>query len=193
MSGGKCIQIIKGLFLFKILFSKGFFHKMRENPKAILLPRSSHPVRDSYLLIARPEGCWPLELGVVKHGAHGSISKFVNAYLSTQVHLEGKIWQESATFHAIKEHHIQNVICSAMIVILALKNQLFDNTGKVWRPIFQQSEVWNCEKIISVKQLYVFYSDELKNAYYANTNKFFLYLKSKKMIFLDFWQNRMKL
>ena len=91
MSGVKCIQIIKGLFLFKILFSKGFFHKMRENPKAILLPRSSHPVRDSYLLIARPEGCWPLELGVVKHGAHGSISKFVNAYLSTQVHLEGKI------------------------------------------------------------------------------------------------------
>ena len=30
----------------------------------------------------------------------------------------------------------------------------------------------------------VFYSDELKNAYYTNTNKFYLYLKSKKMIFL---------
>ena len=35
---------------------------------AILLPRSRHPVRDSYLLIARLEGCWQLELGVVKHG-----------------------------------------------------------------------------------------------------------------------------
>ena len=43
------------------------------------------------------------------------------------------------------------------------------------------------KKIMFVQQLYV--SDELKNAYYTNTNKFYLYLKSKKMIFLDFWQN----
>ena len=77
------MQIIKGFFIFKVLYLKGFFHKMRENPKATLLPRSSHPVRDSYLLIARPEECWPLELG--------SISKFVKAYLSNQIHLEGKI------------------------------------------------------------------------------------------------------
>ena len=33
---------------------------MREDPKAILLPRSSNPTRDSYLLVARPEGCCPL-------------------------------------------------------------------------------------------------------------------------------------
>ena len=60
ISVGKCIQIIRGFFLLKILFSKGFFHKMREKPrekpKGISLPRSGHPARDSYLLVARPEG-----------------------------------------------------------------------------------------------------------------------------------------
>ena len=117
--------------------------------------------------------CWGGSRSWKNFWATRSILKFVNAYLSTQIHLEGKIWQGSATSHAIKEHHIQNVICSAMIVILALKNQLFDNTSKVWRPIFQQSEVWNCEEIIFVQQLHVFYSDELKNAYYTNTNNFF--------------------
>ena len=49
------------------------------------------------------------------------------------------------------------------------------------------------KKKIFVQQLQVFYSDELKNAYYTNTNKFYLYLRSKKMIFLDFWQKRTKL
>ena len=43
---------------------------MREKSEAILLPRSSHPTRDSYLLIARPEGCWPLELGMIKQTQH---------------------------------------------------------------------------------------------------------------------------
>ena len=119
---------------------------MWKKPKAIVLPRSSHPTRDSYLLI--------------------------NAYLSNQIYQEGKISQGKI--------HIQNVICPAVIMILALKNQLFDNTGKVWRPIFQQSEVWNSEKIIFVQQLHVFYSDELKNAYYTNTNEFYLYFKSGK-------------
>ena len=64
---------------------------MRENLKAMLLPRSSHPIRDSYLLIARPEGCWLLELGMVKHGATLQYIKFVNAYLSHQIHLGGRI------------------------------------------------------------------------------------------------------
>ena len=49
------------------------------------------------------------------------------------------------------------------------------------------------KKLFFVQQLYVFYSDELRNAYYTKTNKFCIYLKSKKMIFLDFWQNRTKL
>ena len=71
-------------------------------------------------------------------------------------------------------------------MILALKNQLFEDMSKVRQPIFQQLEAWNCEKIIFVQQLHVFYSDELKNAYYANTNKFYLYLESKKTIFLIF-------
>ena len=39
----------------------------------------------------------------------------------------------------------------------------------------------------------VFYSDELKNAYYTNKNKFYLHLKSKQMIFVDFWQKWTKL
>ena len=34
-------------------------------------------------------------------------------------------------FDTIKANHIQNVICPAVVVILALKNQLFDNTGIV--------------------------------------------------------------
>ena len=81
-----------------------------------------------------------------------------------------------------------------IVILLAIKNQLFDEMGKIWRPICQQLEVWYCEKIIFVQQLNVLYSDELKNAYYTNTNKFYLYFKSsKKMIFLDFWQNQMKL
>ena len=48
------------------------------------------------------------------------------------------------------------------------------------------------KKTIFVQQLHVFYLDELKYAYYTNTNKFYLYLKSKKIIFLDFWQKRTK-
>ena len=64
-----CIQIIKGFFPLQNPIFKRIFPQNERNPKVILLPRSIHPVRDSYLLIARPEGCWPLELGVVKHGA----------------------------------------------------------------------------------------------------------------------------
>ena len=39
------------------------------------------------------------------------------------------------------------------------------------------------KKIFFVQQFDVFYSDELKNAYYTNTSKFYLYLKSKKKRF----------
>ena len=42
------------------------------------------------------------------------------------------------------------------------------------------------KKLFFVQQLQVFYSDELKNAHYTNTNKFYLHLKSKKMILVDF-------
>ena len=66
---GKCIQIIKSFFLLKILFSIGFFHKMRENPKAILLPRSSHPTRDSYLLVYwYIKVCWNFVTSISKFG-----------------------------------------------------------------------------------------------------------------------------
>ena len=61
-------------------------------------------------------------------GPHGSISEFVKAYLINQIQLEGKISQETITFHAVKENHIQNVICPALTVILALKKINFLTT-----------------------------------------------------------------
>ena len=51
------------------------------------------------------------------------------------------------------------------------------------------------KKILFVQQIQVFCSDKLKNAYYTNTLKFYLHLKStcKKIIFVDFWQKWTKL
>ena len=107
------------------MFSKNWrLFPYEKNSKTILLPRPSHPTRDFCLPVARPEVCWTLELGVVPHGPCRSISKFVIAYLSNK-----SLWK--VKFDTIKANHIQNVICPAVVVILALKNQLFDNTGKV--------------------------------------------------------------
>ena len=39
--------------------------------------------------------------------------------------------------YAVKEKHIQNLTSPAVILIFALKNQPFDNMGKVQRSIFQ--------------------------------------------------------
>ena len=61
------------------------------------------------------------------------------AYQSLLIHISEtkSIWKVKfdkgllLNFHAVKENHVQNVICPAVVVILTLKNQLFDNTGKV--------------------------------------------------------------
>ena len=49
--------------------------------------------------------------------------------------MKAKIRQGATNSYAVKEKHIQNGISPA--VILPLKNQLFDNMGKVQNPIFQ--------------------------------------------------------
>ena len=64
---------------------------MRKNSEAILLPRSSHPTRDFCLPVARPEGCWTLELGVVPHGAMQQHFKVCYCISQQQIPLESKI------------------------------------------------------------------------------------------------------
>ena len=77
---------------------------MRKNPKAILLPRSSHRVRD--LLVARPEGYWLLELGVVKHGPIQQYIKVCLGISQQSNPVEDKICQGATYFYAVKEKHI---------------------------------------------------------------------------------------
>ena len=101
---------------------KRIFQQNEKNVKAILLPRSIHPTRDSYLPVARPEGCWALELGVVLPGAMRQYIK-VCYCISQQPNPCGR--QNLTRDTTAKANHVQNLICPAVIVILTLKNQLF--------------------------------------------------------------------
>ena len=78
---------------------------------------------------------------MVKHGTTRQYIKFVKTNLINQIWLEAKISQGVPKFYSFTGKHIQHVISPAVILILALKNQLFDDISKVQRPIFQQSEV----------------------------------------------------
>ena len=71
--------------------------------------------------------------GPTRGHAAGSISKFVIAYLSNQIPLEGT---------TIEANDIQNVPCPAVVVILALKINFLTTQAKFEGQYFSN---WRCE------------------------------------------------
>ena len=97
---------------------------MRKTPKQFYYPGLAIQQEISVCQLPDLKGTGHLSWEWSHMGPCSSISKFVIAYLSKKSHWKVK-------FDSIKANHIQNVICPAVVVILALKNQPFDNTGKV--------------------------------------------------------------
>ena len=58
-------------------------------------------------------------------GPRVSILKFINAYLSNQIHLEGEICQGATTFYAVNKKSYPNVVCPAVIVIIGPEKSTF--------------------------------------------------------------------